>query len=223
MAAKLILTLDGAVIREYPIERESISIGRKHGNDIQLNDMTVSGRHALITTLVGNTFVEDLGSSNGTLVNGSPVSKLLIMHGDTIQVGTHQFTYYNEDKVDYEPTMFVKAEFAETQVIANSPANNDNIKGLPLAGVKILNGPFANSNMEMRKPFNTLGYKGIKMAMISRGNMGYSICSIKSRRGKRASDIPLVNGVRIGTDPHPLKEHDIIEMAGFQMEFYFIQ
>ena len=63
--AKLIMTLDGAVIREYEIDKDSISIGRKHGNDIQLNDLTVSGRHALVTTMGENAYVDDLGSMKG--------------------------------------------------------------------------------------------------------------------------------------------------------------
>ncbi len=84
--SKLILTLDGAVIREYPIEKDSLSIGRKHGNDIQLNDLTVSGRHALIVSMGEHIYVDDLGSTNGTLMNGARVTKTLLKHGDVIQV-----------------------------------------------------------------------------------------------------------------------------------------
>ena len=56
--SKLIMTLDGAVIREYPIDKDSLSIGRKHGNDIQLNDLTVSGRHSLIVTMGEHVYVD---------------------------------------------------------------------------------------------------------------------------------------------------------------------
>lgn len=222
MPAKLIMTLDGAIMREYPVDSDSISVGRRHGNDVQINDMTVSGRHALVTTLIGNTYVEDLGSTNGTLVNGRKVRKLLLHHGDVIQVGTHQLTYFQEDKAAYEPTMFLRAEVADTQVI---PADGDfgpDIKGMPLAGVRILNGPLAKKVLELRKPFNTLGYKGIKMAMITRSNMGYVIIAVKSSKGKRASDAPLVNGKPLGQDARQLQEHDILEVAGFQMEFFYI-
>ncbi|WP_455197964.1 FHA domain-containing protein, partial [Kaarinaea lacus] len=67
---RLILTLEGKIIREYPIEKYSLSIGRRHGNDIQLNDLSLSGRHARITWVPDHVFVEDLDSTNGTLVNG---------------------------------------------------------------------------------------------------------------------------------------------------------
>lgn len=84
--AKLIMTLDGAIIREFMIDKDSISIGRKHGNDIQLNDLTVSGRHALITSLGEDTYIDDLGSTNGTLLNGARIAKSVLTHGDIIQV-----------------------------------------------------------------------------------------------------------------------------------------
>jgi len=223
MSAKLIMTLDGAILREYPVVKDSISVGRKHGNDIQINDMTVSGRHALVTTLVGNTYVEDLGSTNGTLVNGRKVRKLKLRHGDVIQLGTHQLTYFEDEQAAYEPTMFLKAEMSETQMIPTGESTNEGVKGMPLAGVRILNGPLAKKILELRKPFNTLGYKGIKMAMITRSNMGYVILAVKSRKGRRATDIPLLNGTPLGQEAKQLREHDIIEVAGFQMEFFYIR
>ncbi|MCK4951172.1 MAG: FHA domain-containing protein [Gammaproteobacteria bacterium] len=219
MTAKLILTLDGAIIKEYPINQESISIGRSHGNDIQINDKTVSGRHALINTFGGETFAEDLGSTNGTLVDGKHISKILLMHGDIIQTGTHQLVYFSEEKAEYEPTMFIKAELSETQTINTGELPEDPAKGLPLAGAKILNGPSANTVMEMRKPFNTIGYKGISLAVIARGNTRYTISALKNIKSKRSSDAPLINGKPIGSLAQELKEHDIIEIAGFQMEF----
>jgi pSer/pThr/pTyr-binding forkhead associated (FHA) protein len=220
MTAKLIVTLDGAVLREHHLEKETISVGRKHGNDIQVNDMTVSGRHALITVKENEFIAEDLGSTNGTLVNGKEVGKCTLNHGDILQMGNYQFTFFSHDEV-YEPTMFVKAEIADTQIIANG-MNGEGIRGEPLGAARILNGPSSNTIMEMRKPFNTIGYKGIVLAMISRVNKGYTIASIKSKKSKRKSDIPRVNGKEITAIPLSLHEHDIIEVAGFQMEFVYI-
>lgn len=219
MTAKLILTLDGAILKEYPINQESISIGRSRGNDIQINDKTVSGRHALINTIGDETFVEDLGSTNGTLVDGKHISKILLMHGDVIQTGMHQLTFFSEEKAEYEPTMFIKAELSETQTINLGDDQDDKAKGIPLAGAKILNGPSANTIMEMRKSFNTIGYKGISLAVIARGHANYTISALKSMKSKRSSDVPLVNGEPMGSLAQELKEHDIIEIAGFQMEF----
>ena len=144
------------------------------------------------------------------------------MHGDIIQTGSHQLTYFSEEKSEYEPTMFLKAEFSETQIIQTDIPPENLTKGLPLAGARLLNGPSANTVMEMRKPFNTLGYKGISMAIIARGISGYTISALKSIKSKRASDTPLVNGEPISSVAQGLNEHDIIEVANFQMEFIYL-
>jgi len=221
--SKLILTLDGAVIREYPIEKESLSIGRKHGNDIQLNDLTVSGRHALIISMGEHIYVDDLGSTNGTLMNGARISKTLLNHGDVIQMGNYQFTFYDDTETEYEPTMFIQAEIEETQIInTNTNQNATEIKGERLGGVKIINGPLAKKTLELRKPFNTIGFNGIKMAVISRATDHYTISTLKSSKLRRENDAPMLNGKMISTESIRLKEKDIIELAGTKMEFFYL-
>ena len=151
MQSKLILTLDGEVINEYPIDGKVISIGRKHGNDVQLNDLTISGRHALISYAENQVTVEDLASTNGTLVNGNHISKTTLKHGDIIQVGHHQFTFLSQGDARYEPTMFIKAEMDETQmVLPEWESRIEAIKEQPLAGLRMLNGPLEKTIMELR-------------------------------------------------------------------------
>jgi len=225
MQAKLILTLDGEIINEYPLNSKVITVGRKHGNDIQLNDLTISGRHALINPGIDNQItVEDLGSTNGTLVNGNHISKALLKHGDIIQVGHHQFTLMEEDGTRYEPTMFIKAEMDETQmVLPEWESHADTIKGQPLGGLRTLNGPLAKNVMELRKAFSTIGFQGRKMALINRGLDGYTICEIKkSTESRRGTDMPLLNGESFGSEPVDLKTGDVINIAGFEVEFYII-
>ncbi len=219
--AKLIMTLDGAVVREYPIEKETVSIGRKHGNDLQLNDLTVSGRHSLITVSGENAYVDDLGSTNGTLLNGARVAKSVIKHGDIIQVGNFQFTYFDNNVAQYEPTMFVRAEIEDTQIMQANPPKTSDARGEPLAAVRILNGPLTKKVLELRKPFNTLGFNGVKMAMIARTNSGYTITTIQNNKLRRSNDTPLINGKILETQSYQLNDHDIIELAGTQMEFFY--
>lgn len=221
--AKLIMTLDGAILREYQIDKDSISIGRKHGNDIQLNDLTVSGRHSLITVMGDNTYVDDLGSTNGTLLNGARVAKSLLKHGDLIQVGNYQFTYFEDDEAEYEPTMFLRAEIEDTQIMQTNPPKTSDAKGEPLAAVKILNGPLKGKVLELRKPFNTLGFNGIKMAMIARTINGYTISTIHSNKSRRASDTPSINSKLLQTETQPLHSNDVLELAGTQMQFFYIE
>ncbi|MBL1275305.1 MAG: FHA domain-containing protein [Ectothiorhodospiraceae bacterium] len=224
MDNKLILTLDGEIINEYGLNVEHISIGRKHGNDIQLNDLTVSGRHAMLSnSLPHQVFVEDLGSTNGTLVNGNHIKKTSLTHGDIIQIGHHQFTFLSDGEAKYEPTMFIKAEMDETQmVLPEWESREESIKGQPLAGLRTLNGPLARTVMELRKPFNTVGFQGHKLALISRGLNSYSISQVHSTNNRRGADKPLLNGETFGAAPLDLKEKDIINIAGFEVEFYYI-
>ncbi len=220
--SKLILTLDGAIIREYPIEKDSISVGRKHGNDIQLNDLTVSGRHALFISMGEHIYVDDLGSTNGTLMNGARVTKTLIKHGDVIQVGNYQFTFYDDTETEYEPTMFIQAEIEETQLIKTNEKTDSAVKGERLAGVKILNGPLAHKILELRKPFNTIGFNGVKMAMIARASDHYTISALKNHKLRRTTDAPTLNGKLIPKESTRLNETDVIELADTKMEFFYL-
>ena len=85
--AKLIMSLDNAVIREMALEKERVTIGRKAHNDIQIDNLAVSGEHALIVTILNDSFLEDLGSTNGTLVNGNPIKKHILQNNDVVEIG----------------------------------------------------------------------------------------------------------------------------------------
>lgn len=87
-------------MRDYPLNKAVVSLGRKEGNDIQLDDGAVSSRHARFLReesayLEGHYdyYIEDLKSTNGTLVNGVGMDKQLLKHGDRIQVGKHVFIF----------------------------------------------------------------------------------------------------------------------------------
>ncbi|WP_455217298.1 FHA domain-containing protein [Kaarinaea lacus] len=222
---RLILTLEGKIIREYPFEKSTLNIGRRHGNDIQLNDPSLSGRHARISCKPDNVFVEDLGSTNGTLVNGCHITRAALSHGDVIQIGHHHLTYLCENNAPYVPTMFIKAEHDETQFIYSENINNNSIeKGLALAGLRTVsdNPGHAIPVMELRKTYSTIGFRGKRMAVITRATHGYSISMISGSHNRRASDIPLLNGKQLEKESSPLETGDIITIAGYDIEFYFL-
>ncbi len=222
MVPRLVVTLDGALVREHPLEEETVSIGRRHGNDIQLNDMTVSGRHALVSKLSGEYFVEDLGSTNGTLVNGSPVGRTLLRHGDVIQTGAYQLTFLEDRATDYEPTMFIQAEMAATRLLPRAPDAPPLPAGLPLGALRVRNGAGGTTVWELRRPLSTLGYNGLLMAVIARGPEGYTIAAARSRRSRRASDVARLNGRVLGGGAVGLRPGDRIEVCGFAMEFVLL-
>lgn len=81
------VSLKGRPVRSYRFEKGPISIGRDPQSDIHLDNPGVSRRHAQIVQ-TGNRFeVLDVGSSNGTFVNGMPASERTVGDGDVIQVG----------------------------------------------------------------------------------------------------------------------------------------
>ena len=108
--AKLILSLEGSVIREVPLDKERIMIGRKPSNEIQIENLAVSGEHACIVTILNDSFLEDMGSTNGTLVNGNPIKKHILQNNDVIEIGKYKLKYIAEAPAhapaeDFEKTM----------------------------------------------------------------------------------------------------------------------
>ncbi|OGA24060.1 MAG: hypothetical protein A3I02_14920 [Betaproteobacteria bacterium RIFCSPLOWO2_02_FULL_67_26] len=117
--AKLILSLEGSVIREIPLDKERVTIGRKAQNDIQIENLAVSGEHACIVTILNDSFLEDLGSTNGTLVNGNPIKKHILQNNDVVEIGKYKMKYVVEaapaaaagqpPAEDFEKTMVMRA------------------------------------------------------------------------------------------------------------------
>ncbi len=103
--ARLILSLKGVVQREYQLNKERMTIGRKPDNDIQIDNVVVSGEHALITTTLDDSFLEDLGSTNSTYVNGKPIKKHekhALRNGDVVGLGNHELKYHATTDEDFE-------------------------------------------------------------------------------------------------------------------------
>ena len=128
--AKLILSLEGSMIREVPLDKERILIGRKPSNEIQIENLAVSGEHACIVTILNDSFLEDLGSTNGTLVNGNPIKKHILQNNDVIEIGKYKLKDVAEAPAaghgneDFEKTMILRAppKAAAAPKPANEPA-----------------------------------------------------------------------------------------------------
>src|SRR5688500_9324592 len=139
--AKLILSLEGSVIREVLLTKERVTIGRKPQNDVQIENLAVSGEHARVVTILKDSFLEDLGSTNGTLVNGTPVKKHVLQDNDVIEIGKYKLKFVMEAPAaqaaeaasmeDFEKTMILRAPaaakvaaqaFGEAERTAPAPA-----------------------------------------------------------------------------------------------------
>jgi len=238
--AKLILSMNGVVQGDFPVDMERTTIGRKPDNDIQIDNLAVSGKHALIITILDDSFMEDLGSTNGTYVNGKLIKKHALKNGDVIGIGKHELKYINEhataDDEDFEKTMIIRPGSASAAVAAAQAAANAGVgavqqpaptapsqqastptPGLPLGRLHVLNGPIAGKTLELTKALITLGKPGVQVAVISRRPQGYFLTHIEG--SSNGQQFPIVNGDPIGPQAYNLTNNDIIELAAIKMEF----
>jgi pSer/pThr/pTyr-binding forkhead associated (FHA) protein len=286
--AKLILSMDGQVLKEIPLSKERITIGRKAHNDVQIDNLAVSGEHAVIVSVMDDAFLEDLGSTNGTMVNGKTVKKHFLQDNDVVELGKYKLKYVVEKKAqpkaapaapaaaDFEKTMVLRpgamkaaveqakamaaaggqpgaaqamraaaVQQAAQSAAATGVADKD-AKGAPAKApaapaaasisanaaqpvpahapaaapkqftgmIQLLSGANAGRELELAKPLTTLGKPGVQVAVFTRRPHGYFITHVEGTQQ------PAVNGQSIGTAPHALKDHDVIELAGVKMEFF---
>ncbi len=225
--AKLILVHEGAVIREYPLDKERVTIGRKPSNDIQLDDPTVSGQHAVVLTLQ-NVYVEDLGSTNGTLLNGKRINKQMLKHGDVVRIGRHEFRFVDERAADFDKTIVISpgavppppprpaAGPGVTRPEGAAPPPAQSTKGRS-AVVKVISGPKAGQNIVLNKPYTTLGSPGVQVAVIARRGTSYYLMPMGGIG--QQDNPPRLNDKAVGAQSLPLKEGDVIEVAGSKLQF----
>ncbi len=219
--SKLILSLEDGTRKEYLLDRERIRIGRKSGNDIQITDTAVSGEHALVITILNDSFLEDLASTNGTKVNGKPVKKCFLQHEDIIEIGKFRLTYVRGDAPvrDFEKTVMLrpKAPPAMLPAAVATPSDTPQTRspaGRAIAAMRLLTGPGTGRELDLVKNLTTLGKPGVQVAMITRRPQGFFVAHVDGDRS------PLLNGRAIGFQSHPLQNHDILELAGIRMEFF---
>jgi len=279
--AKLILSVDGQVLKEYTLSKERTLIGRKPHNDIQIDNLAVSGEHAAIITILNDSFIEDLGSTNGTMVNGKPIKKHFLQNNDVVEIGKHKLKYFNDaptaaTAADFEKTMIIRnpskapppapkpaeAAMGDTQTnlrpsppddktrpapsaapapaaaasppqatvppapvpprpappppqTAEAPAPAGAAGPLREAAVQVLSGAAAGRTLDLTKNLTTIGKPGLQVAVITKRPNGYFITHVEG------ATYPTLNGSSMGAQAHALGDHDLIEIAGVKMEFFY--
>ena len=232
--ALLKLIFNGEVIRDIPLNKETITIGRKADNDIHIDNLSVSSHHAKITTILNDSFVEDTNSTNGTYVNGSLIQKQPLRNNDVIKVGKHQLRYINEEASTgdmFEKTMVINpgaeglpenegghALDQSMNKIASEIASADSGARAKIgnARIRLLSGANSGKELPLTKVLTTLGKPGVQVAAITRRPTGYFLIHVD---GGDNSERPKVNDEEIGSQAEPLDNHDEIEVAGVKMLF----
>lgn len=87
----------------FVLDTPEITIGRDPSNSVFLNDMTVSRHHAKMHLVPGANSIEDLGSLNGTWVDGAIINRAMLEDGSTIQVGTFRMIFHTTQNISRIP------------------------------------------------------------------------------------------------------------------------
>ena len=246
--AKLILSVDGTVLKEITLSKERTTLGRKPHNDIPVDNLAVSGEHAAIITILNDSFIEDLNSTNGTLVNGKPIKKHFLQNNDVIEIGKHRLKYFNDAPVasssgDFEKTMIIRKPaaggappaMAQAPKPMAAPAPDATQAPRPAAApapqpaavstdpnnpardsaIQVLSGAAAGRTLDLTKNLTTIGKPGVQVAVITRRPTGFFITHVEG------AVFPTINGVALGGQAKQLGDHDLIEIAGIKMEFFY--
>lgn len=195
--AKIIISREGTVEQQVQLSKERMSLGRHRHNDIVLGHPSVSGEHAVIVTILDDSFLEDLHSTNGTFVNGHRIGKHFLQNNDLIKIAKFQVQFVADG---IRPLAAAAAAVAEPL----------------LAQIAVLNGNNAGKQMELSKPLTTLGRPGVQVVVINRGHDAYTIAHVE---GERA---PLLNGAAVGKQPVRLQHGDVIDLSGTHMAFRLV-
>jgi hypothetical protein len=224
---KLVVSLDGVVIKEVQITKDKTTLGRRPYNDIVIDNLAVSGEHAVLQMVGADVFIEDLNSTNGTYINGKAVKKQLLQHNDTVEIGKYKIKFLVDDGDSYEKTLIMRpggapapgfspsrypASAAPSNFGALGPAAAPAVAAAP-ALIKVLNGAAAGREVALTKVVTTVGKPGVQVASITKRPSGYAFAHVEGALR------PSVNGVPLVADSVPLRNGDVIELAGTQMQF----
>lgn len=205
---KMIVSIDGVVIKEVQLTKDRTTLGRRPYNDIVIDNLAVSGEHAVMQMSGMDVFLEDLNSTNGTYVNGKAIKKQQLQSGDTVEIGKYKIKFVHEGANEsHEKTMVINAgavvaaaEPSVTMAVAN-------------AAIKVMSGTAAGREVPLVKVVTTIGKPGVAVAAITRRPHGFVVALVEGVQK------PTINGNPIGTDAVNLRNGDMLELAGTKMQF----
>jgi pSer/pThr/pTyr-binding forkhead associated (FHA) protein len=216
---KMIVSIDGVVIKEVQLTKDRTTLGRRPYNDIVIDNLAVSGEHAVLQMTGNEVHLEDLNSTNGTYINGKAVKKQLLQNNDTVEIGKYKIKYINEvPGASYEKTMIMKPGMVPPPVAkpAGAPAAAagaaSDLSGVN-GSIKVLSGAAAGREVPLVKVVTTIGKPGVAVAAITKRPHGFVVAHVEG------GNKPTLNGAPIGAEPVTLKNGDLLELAGTQMQF----
>lgn len=247
--AKLQFSLDGNSLGEFELNKERMTIGRRPANDIHIDNLAVSGEHAVITTIGNDSFLEDMNSTNGTLVNNKPIKKHVLHHNDVIEFGKYQLLYINtaQAKIPVKDSGFentVVMRPAKLNVVASQPSEKEQApekkdemtSQVTAASVEKVEPGTAKvaaadntpkvARLQMLNGANSGRELILNKALTTLGKPGAQVAVVTKRPNGyfithvEGENVPFINGQKIGLQAQALNDHDVIDIAGAKMEFF---
>lgn len=202
---KMIVSIDGVVIKEVQLTKDRTTLGRRPYNDIVIDNLAVSGEHAVMQMSGAEVFLEDLNSTNGTYVNGKAIKKQQLQGGDTVEIGKYKIKFVHDGAADQqEKTTVINSGSvvggAESPVVGN-------------AAIRVMSGAASGREVPLVKVVTTIGKPGVAVAAITRRPHGYVVALVEG------AIKPTINGNALTTEAVNLHNGDLIELAGTQMQF----
>lgn len=182
---------------EIPVKPGDMSIGRHPDSDIHIDDPAVSARHARVFMLEGDSFIQDLKSTNGTFINHRRILKHHLKDGDTIVMGRHHLTYLEEPQGAERP------DALGTMAEPKHPA------------LFVLTGPGSGRRIDLVKPTTHLGKVGRAAGVINRTPQGYLLTA------SGIEDSVRLNGKPLGAGGEFLRSGDLIDLGESRLQFHF--
>jgi predicted component of type VI protein secretion system len=213
--SKLVIIKDDAVLNEIQLDERKMVIGRDAESDIALSDQSVSRHHAAISRVFNEYFVEDFGSTNGTLLNNKAVTKHILKNGDVLQIGNFEVRF----EVDVEEFVAADEDLERTVVLRpkkKPEAVVSKAVSPKVATLRFFRGPFEGDSKVIDRSLYTIGQPGGEVAAIARRPQGFYLLPITS------SSHPKINNIEVeGGSGVQLSEGDVVEVGDNLAEISF--
>ena len=211
---KMIVSIDGVVIREVQLTKDRTSVGRRPYNDLVIDNLAVSGEHAVLLMSGSEVYLEDLNSTNGTFINGRAVKKQVLRDNDIVEIGKYKIKYVTEAaQADDDRTVVAPSGSSEQRRMAAAANGAALTVRTGPAAIKVLSGTAAGREVALVKVVTTIGKPGIAVASITKRAQGFVIAHVEGESR------PLLNGAALGVDAVLLAPGDLLELAGTRMQF----
>jgi len=206
---KMIISIDGTVIGQMALAKDRTTLGRRAYNDIVLDNLAVSGEHAVLHMRGGEVEIEDLNSTNGTYVNAIVVQKQQkLKDNDVIEIGGCRLHFRARSSAasDTASTRAARGDYAASVPLSAAPTEAGALLELGVPVLRVLSGTDLGQEVPLQKVVTTIGKPGVAVAVVTRRRQSYMASTIMG--GVTLNDAPL------GAEPVGLQEGDVLELGG---------